>query len=121
MGSSGLSNILNPTYSARDEIYDIRCGTCNVASDLVGSAVAMAGESVPLLHMVLADYTCFCSFFVVVFPTLHYVLPFILFYLLLASPLLFLFIHLFYFYFFISFFFQLLYLPPFCNCIYILS
>ena len=56
-GSSGLSNILNPTYPARDKINDIRCGTCNVASDLVGGAVAVAGESVPLLHMVLADYT----------------------------------------------------------------
>ena len=56
-GSSSLSIILNPTYSARDEIYDIKCGTCNVASDLVGSAVAVAGESVPLLHVVLADYT----------------------------------------------------------------
>ena len=56
-GSSILSKILNPTYSARDEIYDIRCGTCNVASDLVGSAFAVADESVPLLHMVLADYT----------------------------------------------------------------
>ena len=36
-------NILNPTYTARDEINDIRCVTCNVASDLVGSAVAAAG------------------------------------------------------------------------------
>ena len=55
-GSSSLSNIMNPTYSSRDEIYDIRYGTCNVASDLVGSAVAVASESIPLLHMVLVDY-----------------------------------------------------------------
>ena len=49
----------NPTNSARDEIYmyGIRCGTCNVASDLVESAVAVDGESIPLLHMVLAQYT----------------------------------------------------------------
>ena len=46
-GSSGLSNILNPTYSARDKIYDIRCGTCNVVSDLVGIDVAMAVKVSP--------------------------------------------------------------------------
>ena len=48
---------MKPTYSARDKLYDIRCRTCDVASDLVGSIVAVADESIPFLHVVLADYT----------------------------------------------------------------
>ena len=54
---SSLSNILNPTSSARDKIYDIRCRTCDVVSDLMASIVAVADESIPFFHMVLTDYT----------------------------------------------------------------
>ena len=42
--------------SARDVIYYIRCGACDVASDLVGSVVAVTNENIPHLYMVLADY-----------------------------------------------------------------
>ena len=55
--SPGLSYILNPTYSATDEINDIGCGACDVSSNLMSVVGAMTGESVTLLHMLLADYT----------------------------------------------------------------
>ena len=50
-----LFNILYPIYSARDEVYHIRCGICDVVFDLVRSIAATTDESIPLVHMILAE------------------------------------------------------------------
>ena len=53
--SLGFSHILYTTYSTRNEIHYIRCGTGDVAPDPVEGIVGITGDRIPCLDMVLAN------------------------------------------------------------------